>query len=432
MEKSSKIVIVGAGVFGLSTARQLALEGFENITVLDRQMVPVPDGSSSDISRMVRFDYGDEDYLQLAYEAYKRWQEPKYKGIFSSASFILVGSNATNHGRSWLDKTTAALTKHKLPWSKIQDAAAARRSYPALSGELASPGFFGYSNEQAGWADASKAVIQLRDECIELGVSFICGRAGTVVGFETGSQQIVKGVKNLSGSCIPGDHFILTAGAWGSGLVEMYNSTLATAQTIAYLRLSEHELEKYKNLPMYANFCTGWFNFPPHAETRMLKFAIHGWGYTRAPETQDHAPIKDNISSPPLASRARPNFVPADGEQRLRRGLREILPELADRPFEKTALCWYTDTPSGDFIIDYHPDYANLFVGGAGSGHAFKFLPILGECMVKGLNKQLPEHLAAKWRFRTEYKDDKDVFLGDGSRGGPARRELDPQEKARL
>jgi threonine dehydrogenase-like Zn-dependent dehydrogenase len=41
MEKSSKIVIVGAGVFGLTTARQLALEGFTNITVLDRHMVPV-------------------------------------------------------------------------------------------------------------------------------------------------------------------------------------------------------------------------------------------------------------------------------------------------------------------------------------------------------------------------------------------------------
>jgi sarcosine oxidase/L-pipecolate oxidase len=316
------------------------------------------------MSRMIRFDYADDDYLQLAYEAYKRWQEPKYEGIFFPASFILVGSTATTHGRSWLDKTTAALTKRKLPWTKIEDATAARRKYSTLSGELVSPGFLGYSNEQAGWADASKAVVQLRDECIELGVSFTCGHAGTVIGFEIDSQRTIKGVRTLSGTSISGDHFVLTAGAWGSGLVQMYNSTLATAQTIAYLRLTDAEVQKYKDLPMYANFCTGWFNFPPHADTRMLKFAIHGWGYTRAPEPRDQAPIKDNISSPPLPSRTRPNFVPADGEQRLR----EILPELADRPFAKTALCWYTDTPSGDFIMDYHPDYTNLFVGGAGSG----------------------------------------------------------------
>jgi sarcosine oxidase/L-pipecolate oxidase len=44
--------------------------------------------------------------------------------------------------------------------------------------------------------------------------------------------------------------------------------------------------------------------------------------------------------------------------------------------------------------------------------------------MARGLKKELPARLADKWRFRTEYQDDKDVFLGDGSRGGP--------EKARL
>jgi glycine/D-amino acid oxidase-like deaminating enzyme len=41
MEHSSKIVIIGAGVFGLTTAKQLALEGHQNITVLDRHMPPV-------------------------------------------------------------------------------------------------------------------------------------------------------------------------------------------------------------------------------------------------------------------------------------------------------------------------------------------------------------------------------------------------------
>jgi len=41
MELDSKIVIIGAGVFGLSTARQLALEGYKNIVILDRHVPPV-------------------------------------------------------------------------------------------------------------------------------------------------------------------------------------------------------------------------------------------------------------------------------------------------------------------------------------------------------------------------------------------------------
>lgn len=46
--------------------------------------------------------------------------------------------------------------------------------------------------------------------------------------------------------------------------------------------------------------------------------------------------------------------------------------------------------------------------------------------------QQLPDHLAKKWRFRKEYQFDKEAFLGDGSRGGPERREFDIMEKARL
>jgi len=41
MDKTDSIIIVGAGVFGLSTAYQLASEGYKNITVLDRHMPPV-------------------------------------------------------------------------------------------------------------------------------------------------------------------------------------------------------------------------------------------------------------------------------------------------------------------------------------------------------------------------------------------------------
>lgn len=41
MDKNSRIVIVGAGIFGLSAAHQLASDGFSNILVLDRHMPPV-------------------------------------------------------------------------------------------------------------------------------------------------------------------------------------------------------------------------------------------------------------------------------------------------------------------------------------------------------------------------------------------------------
>ncbi|KAF7517990.1 hypothetical protein G7054_g13613 [Neopestalotiopsis clavispora] len=434
MDKNSRIVIVGAGIFGLSAAHQLASDGFSNILVLDRHMPPAPDASSNDISRIVRFDYADEDYLDIAHEAYLKWRdEPKYNGVFYPTPYILA-CNQSQYGRAWVEKTTAALRKRNLPIQTLRDGAEARKMYPTLTGDLASPGFVGYTNKQAGWADATKGTTLLRDECIQAGVSFISGRAGTVVGLETDSTNKITAVRTLAGSTVEGDLFVLTAGAWVSSLVPMYGSALATAQALGYIQLTDDEMEKFKALPIYVNCATGFFNFPPHEDTKMLKVAVHGWGYTRSPENGDlHSTEKKDLSMPPLPPRAqRANFVPGEAEARLRQGLREILPELGDRPFDRLALCWYTDTPTGDFIMDYHPDYKNLFVGGGCSGHAFKFMPVLPKYMGQAIQKTLPDRLSAKWRFRKEFQGKTDAFLGDGSRGGPLRRELTRHESAKL
>lgn len=62
----------------------------------------------------------------------------------------------------------------------------------------------------------------------------------------------------------------------------------------------------------------------------------------------------------------------------------------------------------------------------------FKFLPVLGNYTVLGMQKKLLRHLAEKWGFRMDYRDQDSAFKGDGSRGGPLRRELRPEERAKL
>ncbi|KAK6910423.1 hypothetical protein I203_104455 [Kwoniella mangroviensis CBS 8507] len=43
-------------------------------------------------------------------------------------------------------------------------------------------------------------------------------------------------------------------------------------------------------------------------------------------------------------------------------------------------MCWYTDSVDNSFVIDYVPGYnKGLFVASGGSGHGFKFLPVLGK-----------------------------------------------------
>jgi sarcosine oxidase/L-pipecolate oxidase len=322
-----------------------------------------------DISRVIRFDYADDIYLKLAYEAYQEWiQSPKYKDIFVPTPVVLT-SNNNAVGRSYVQGSAEALDRAQLPWERLESAETTRRLYPTMSGTLAGPDFMGYHNQQAGWADAIKAIVSLRDECVIRGVSFVSGRAGTVVGFDRNTSGTIRAARTMAGTEVLGDLFILAAGAWAASLVPMYNSTLSTGQVLAFLRLTPEEMTKYQQLPIYVNFATGWFNFPPHQDTSFLKVVVHGWGYERAPNEAERKVLRSDVSTPPLVmTGGRKNYIPLDGERRLRDGLKEVLPELADRPFERVAVCWYTDTPTGDFIMDYHPESPNLFIAGGGSG----------------------------------------------------------------
>lgn len=64
---------------------------------------------------------------------------------------------------------------------------------------------------------------------------------------------------------------------------------------------------------------------------------------------------------------------PCFAEDEIRAFLSECMPNLADRPFSYSAMCWDADSPSGGhFLIDRHPELPNLIVAGGASAHAFK------------------------------------------------------------
>jgi sarcosine oxidase/L-pipecolate oxidase len=273
---------------------------------------------------------------------------------------VLVASK--DDRQQYIKQCSASLDGLGLPWENLPDATATRASFPVLYEQLPQTNLHGYCNRTAGWADAQKAIAAVRDQCIEGGVSFLSGKQGTVTGFASSSNGKIIAARTVSGHDVSGDHFVVAAGAWSSKLVSMYNSSIATGQVLGYMKLTPSEMSELKDLPIYINLDTGWFCFPPHTDTGLLKVAVHGWGYTRTDSD-------DGLSAPPGAPRSsRANFVPGDGVARLREGLREILPAFTDREFDRVAVCWYTDTPTGDFVLDHHPEHPNLFIATGGSG----------------------------------------------------------------
>ncbi|KAF7590980.1 hypothetical protein BBP40_002174 [Aspergillus hancockii] len=430
MDKTERIVIVGAGIFGLGTAMSLKEQGYRNVTVLDRAMPPVPDGSSNDISRVIRFDYGDEVYARMGKEAFDLWKTPTYKEAFYQSGCLWVtqkdtpGQPVQPAAEEYSRKTRAILTKMGEPWHAIPTVEAAKKEFPEFTGQLGTDGFYSFCNTSAGWADAGLATGRMAARCVAAGVSFITGPDGQVTDFLKRADGTVEAVRTSTGNLIKADKFIVATGAWTASLIPAWNSMIAAAQIVGYMRLTPEEMLRLKNMPIYFNLSTGFFCFPPHDGTNILKVAVHSYGYT-------HTSQESSISAPPSAPPStRANYVPEEAVTRLHLGMRDLFPELEPKGFERVALCWYNDTPTGDFIMDYHPDHKNLFIATGGSGHAFKFLPVIGKYIVGCFEKKLPQDLLEKWKFPTEYKDrfQGDVFTGDGSRGGPERRELTPKE----
>lgn len=88
----------------------------------------------------------------------------------------------------------------------------------------------------------------------------------------------------------------------------------------------------------------------------------------------------------------------------MRKNLRRVFPELAERPFCYTRLCWDADTSDRHLLITPHPAHADLFLAGGGSAHSFKFLPVLGKYIVDMLEGTLKTDHAVAWRWRPGHK----------------------------
>jgi glycine/D-amino acid oxidase-like deaminating enzyme len=98
----------------------------------------------------------------------------------------------------------------------------------------------------------------------------------------------------------------------------------------------------------------------PDLESRGFKIAL-----------DRHGPAFD----PDTGSRV----VTAEGLEVVRKYLAERFPGLKGAPVVETRVCQYENTSNGDFLIDRHPAFENVWLVGGGSGHGFKHGPALGE-----------------------------------------------------
>lgn len=359
VSKDKPVLIVGAGVFGLSTALELKNRGYSDVTVMDRYLPPVVDGSSVDISRVIRVDYADPLYARMAREALEGWTTT-YRDHYYSSGFVML---AQKPGHPYIEQSMEISRSSGVALDVCEDASQAREIYPCIPSKMA--GLKAYVNRRGGWADAEQSIRQLSMQCSLAGVSFITGPRGRVLSLRYEDERVV-GVNVAQGGPVLASQVILATGAWTNLLTGIDHAASASGQPLGFIRLTPEEAKRLAGMPVIINLSLGFFIFPPTPHTDILKIARHCYGFA----TQ--VPVEDTsrcVSSPKRdGSGAASSYLPDDAEAALREGLCELIPEFANHAWMSRRLCWYTDTPEGDFVIDAHPDTKGLFLATGGAG----------------------------------------------------------------
>lgn len=289
-------IIIGSGAFGSSTALELAKAG-HSVTVLERSAdgYHSPDAASNDLNKIIRADYSDEHYRDLAKATISTWrQSPLFSQFYHETGLML-----------WSGQDTSSSSLQKKYIRDCVFRATARApdgpmlELPSLGGDLPSAAYAlsskedvfksfpsllqpkmshlverveqetmqAYFNPRAGWAEADRATRKVLDEAKRLGVT-VHGES-QVISLLYDDQSLpgkVTGVKTSNGQeyHVRGNgHVTLCAGAWASALMQQLvpehlqlrqATTWPSAQCVAILQLDEEQRKLQAGAPVTVDF----------------------------------------------------------------------------------------------------------------------------------------------------------------------------------
>jgi glycine/D-amino acid oxidase-like deaminating enzyme len=354
-------VVVGSGVFGAAATLELTIRGYD-VTLVDRAAAPHPDASSTDISKMIRMDYGSDvfyhELAEAALDGWDTWNEAWPRPLFHAEGFLVLAPGPMREG-SFEFESLRVLRERGYRPERLDSSTLAARFPSWNAGRYPD----GYVSPRGGWAESGAVVSRLLELCRDAGVRRVTGTFEALS--STGSR--VSGVRLAGGRTIEAPHVVVAAGAWTPGLLPWLGGLLRpVAQPVVHFGVERSETFRGPAFPPFAADISGsgWYGFPALADGR-LKLGHHGDGHEVDPED------RGEVSEKHLA--------------RARRFLSESIPSLAEAPVVGTRVCLYCDSVDGDLIIDRDPDREGLVVASGGSGHGFKFAPVIGGIVADAL-----------------------------------------------
>ncbi len=369
-DSSFDLIVVGGGVFGLSTALEAGRRRRKTL-VVDRRVVPNPIAASFGPSRKIRSTYLDPHYTRLALEAMATWRQ--IEADTGAELYVADGNLSVSDGTTDAHLEDLAVNARrggaKVRWL---DAADLRREYPQFR-----PGRRGLLEEEAGFLRATDCVAALRRLAEREGVEFATGSNAAV-------ESVAGGVAVRTGTTTHrAPQVVVAAGGWSKRLFpELQASLWQCQQGIMYLEGVSTEFCRPAFVP-YSAPSTGFYGFPAEPGRVGLKVARHL--------------VTDPIDDPDFDRRTTPpGFV--EGASEFVRSWFGLDPAHYRVTYDS---CMYNLSTSTDFLLDFHPDMPGVFLATAGSGHGFKFGSILGKIVLDRLDGVPSERWAPQFSYES-------------------------------
>ena len=349
---SYDIAVIGAGVFGVWTAHQLSLNGAA-VLLLDSYGPGNSRASSGGESRIMRLGYGpDEIYSRSAQRSFVLWQQLSQtinQPLFKRTGVLWL---AREHD-PYCEATLTTLKRINANCKRLAHDELVR-TFPQLD---LSPIAWGILEPDSGVLFARRAVQAVAAQARARGVEY----REEAIAPPQGMNGTLKAIQTTSGQEIVADRFVFACGPW---LPKLFPELLGelihvTRQEVVFVGVpSGDSMFQPGVLPTWIDFNDLAYAMP-NLDGRGLKVAIDAHGPEFDPDTGERV-------------------VSVFGLKAVRDYLAQRVPRLANAPVTETRVCQYENTSNGDFLIDRHPAFENVWLVGGGSGHGFKHGPAVG------------------------------------------------------
>ena len=368
-----RILVVGAGAFGVTAAIELRRRGHA-VRLLDPGPLPHPLAASTDISKVVRLEYGpDEVYTALAeraIEGWERWNRDLGERFYHRTGLLFLRRSPPLPGTIEEDSFEVLSRRGHRP--ERVDAAAVRARFPAWNADLYQHGTY---SRTGGFVESGKVIARLVEEA---------GRSGVELREGVSFRELVSGgIVSSQGERFEADQVVFAGGAWTPHALPWLAPHLrSTGHPVFHLAPRDPEAFRPERFPV---FCaeiqsTGYYGFPLHPVSGVVKIGRHAPGRPMHPESLERFVIEEEIAH-------------------LRAFLAQTFPGLADAPIAGTRICLYCDSWDGHFWIARDPERPRLVVAAGDSGHGFKFAPVLGTLIADVVEgKRDPIQDRFRWR----------------------------------